>query len=87
MSADVLGSRIATSAGYDPLGLLLMLTTLDTIDREEPRMSVMFATHPPTADRIDHLAGKIADVADEYDSSLLDSARFGTVQQALFETQ
>lgn len=42
-AADNGGTMIAARAGYDPLGLLLVLTTLDSIDAAEPRSSLMFS--------------------------------------------
>lgn len=85
ISSDAGGSKIAARAGYDPLGLLLVLTTLDTINVEEPRMAVMFSTHPPTGERIDRLATAIEPIAAEMDSTLQDADRFRVAQQALFK--
>ena len=85
LSSDAVGSKIAARAGYDPLGLLLVLTTLDTINTEEPRMAVMFSTHPPTGERIDNLAQALEPIAEGMDSSLLDSNRFQVAQEALFK--
>lgn len=85
LSSDAVGSKIAARAGYDPLGLLLVLTTLDTINTEEPRMAVMFSTHPPTGERIDNLAQALEPMAEGMDSTLLDSSRFQVAQQALFK--
>ena len=48
LAADSAGTVIAVRAGYDPLGLLFVLTTFDSIDAAEPRSSLMFSTHPPT---------------------------------------
>lgn len=85
LSSDVAGSEIAARGGYDPLGLLLVLTTLDTINSEEPRMAVMFSTHPPTAERIDNLAQALEPIAGSIDSTLSDSDRFQIAQKGLFK--
>ena len=85
LSSDVAGSKIAAQAGYDPVGLLLVLTTLDTINTEEPRMAVMFSTHPPTGERIDNLAQALEPIAERMDSTLQDSDRFQTAQKGLFK--
>ena len=85
MSSDVAGSKIAARGGYDPLGLLLVLTTLDTINTEEPRMAVMFSTHPPTAERIDNLAQAPEPIADRLDSTLNNPDRFQIAQKGLFK--
>jgi len=47
LTADKVGTVIAARAGYDPLGLVFVLTTLDFIDVEEPRGSLMFMIRPP----------------------------------------
>ena len=85
LSSDVAGSEIAARGGYDPLGLLLVLTTLDTVNTHEPRMAVMFSTHPPTAERIDNLAQALEPIAGSMDSTLNDSDRFQIAQKALFK--
>src|SRR5690606_6466786 len=54
-AADLTGVVIAARAGYDPFGLLMLLTTLDALDPAEPRASLLFATHPDTRERIDRL--------------------------------
>ena len=83
-AADNGGTQIAARAGYDPLGLLLVLTTLDSIDAAEPRSSLMFSTHPPTRERIDRLAALADNMATASSGTLRDTARFTDVQARLF---
>lgn len=81
--ADRAGMVIAARAGYDPLGLVYLLTTLDSIGAGEPRTQLLFATHPPTRSRIDAL-GAVADQLGAYQGSLQDSERFAQIQGSLF---
>lgn len=84
LAADKGGTVLAARSGYDALGLLLVLTTLDSIDTHEPRGALLFATHPPTRERIDRLAD-LADVVSSTDPGmLLDANRFTTAQSQLF---
>ncbi|HJP36154.1 MAG TPA: M48 family metalloprotease [Gammaproteobacteria bacterium] len=84
LAADSAGTVIAARGGYDPLGLLLVLTTLDSIDVAEPRGALMFSTHPPTRDRIDRLAELADDSALARGGTLMDEARFSDAQARLF---
>jgi predicted Zn-dependent protease len=84
LAADSAGTVIAARAGYDPLGLLLVLTTLDSIDAAEPRSSLMFSTHPPTRERIERLSTLADDTALANAGTLRDTARFADVQARLF---
>jgi predicted Zn-dependent protease len=81
-AADRAGMVIAARAGYDPLGLVYLLTTLDSIGAGEPRTALLFATHPPTRSRIDALAA-IAGQLGQYQGSLRDGERFARIQEKL----
>lgn len=82
--ADELGTITAAGAGYDPTGLVLLLTTLDSIDAGEPRLSLLMSTHPPTRERIDRLAVVIEGFDLAPDTTLLDAERFNNMQAGLF---
>ena len=82
-AADRMGVTIAARAGYDPYGLLMLLSTLDALDPAEPRASLLFATHPDTRERIDRLAAAAAAWPDAYASTLRDINRFGAAQARL----
>ena len=84
LAADRAGTVIAARVGYDPIGLLLVLTTLDSIDAAEPRSALMFSTHPPTRERIERLSTLADDAALANASTLRDTARFADVQARLF---
>ncbi len=82
--ADARGTVTAAAAGYDPAGLLLVLTTLDAIDAGEPRLSVLLSTHPPTRERIDRLAPTVEGIGLQPASTLMDEQRFAAVRERLF---
>jgi predicted Zn-dependent protease len=84
LAADSAGTLLAAGSGYDPLGLLFVLSTLDTIDTAEPRGALMFSTHPPTRERIDRLEQLAETAADEYPGTLKDTNRFAATQARLF---
>lgn len=84
LAADSAGTVIAARGGYDPLGLLLVLMTLDSIDVDEPRGALMFSTHPPTRERIERLAQLAEDASAAYAGTLMDNARFTHAQARLF---
>ncbi len=85
LAADSAGTLLAASSGYDPLGLLFVLSTLDTIDAAEPRSALMFSTHPPTRERIDRLVQLAEIAADTYPGTLRDTNRFAATQARLFQ--
>jgi predicted Zn-dependent protease len=53
--ADQLGVVIAARGGYDPYGLVAVLTMLAQVKPEESGASIMFSTHPAPADRLAEL--------------------------------
>lgn len=85
-AADHAGLLIAARAGYDPFGLLLLLTTLDALDPGEPAATLLFSTHPDTRERIDRLAAAAAALEADYPNLLRAHERFGSVQNALAPT-
>jgi predicted Zn-dependent protease len=53
--ADEIGQEMAAKAGWDPAGLTAFLSTLEreeTLQREGPRRSSFFDSHPATPDRV-----------------------------------
>ena len=53
--ADRLGVVIAARGGYDPYGLVAVLSMLSQVKPEESGASILFSTHPSPADRIAEL--------------------------------
>lgn len=78
-AADLAGMVIAARAGYDPFGLLMLLTTLEAVDVNEPRASLLFATHPDTRSRIERLARAGEQLEQDLAPMLTDDARFEAV--------
>jgi len=59
--ADEYGIRYMVRAGYNPYGMIELLTTLKNLsDTEGGTLSEMFRTHPLTQNRIDRAAGHIS---------------------------
>lgn len=59
--ADRLGVRYASSAGYDPHGLLSFLKKLKEMEKREPSLlEQLLSTHPPTTERIKRVQEQIA---------------------------
>lgn len=81
--ADVKGVVLAARAGYDAYALLDVLTTVDSINPEEQSLTVMLKTHPPTADRLNRLAGSMDGVLDEYAKGQSNPTRFLKVASKL----
>jgi predicted Zn-dependent protease len=53
--ADRVGVVIATRGGYDPYGLVAVLTMLAQVKPEESGASITFSTHPSPVDRLAEL--------------------------------
>ncbi len=53
--ADRMGVVLATRAGYDPYGLVAVLTMLAQVKPEESAASITFSTHPSPTDRLAEL--------------------------------
>ncbi len=73
--ADRVGVLIATRAGYDPYGLVAVLQLLAQAKPDEAGASIIFATHPPAADRLAELEKSMA-ALDRYASQPQVEGRF-----------
>lgn len=58
--ADRVGVVIAARGGYDPYGLVAVLSMLAQVKPEESGLSITFSTHPPPADRLAELEAAMA---------------------------
>jgi predicted Zn-dependent protease len=74
--ADRVGVVIATRAGYDPYGLVAVLSMLATVKPEESGISITFSTHPSPADRIAELEKVVPATLDQYARQPQVDARF-----------
>ena len=59
--ADEYGARYASSAGYDPKGLITFFDKLRKMEGSTPGFAKFLSDHPATPDRIAHLEKYIAD--------------------------
>ena len=54
LQADSVGIRYMTKAGYNPYGMVELLSTLKGLEEREPgAFETMFSTHPGTSERIE----------------------------------
>lgn len=60
--ADELGLKYAIAAGYDPRGMTDFFVRLQALEggRKMGGVEKLFASHPPTGDRVAHVNGRIA---------------------------
>jgi predicted Zn-dependent protease len=59
--ADMLGTKYASAAGYDPRGMTDLLGKLDAMhDREPSKLEELLATHPPTSERLSRVESIVA---------------------------
>ncbi len=59
--ADEYGARYASTAGYDPRGLITFFQKLESEQGKTPQVMKFLSDHPATPDRITHLEKYIAD--------------------------
>jgi beta-barrel assembly-enhancing protease len=64
--ADRIGVVIATRGGYDPYGLVAVLTMLAQVKPEESGASITFSTHPAPADRLSELEKVVPAALDRF---------------------
>jgi predicted Zn-dependent protease len=77
--ADRLGVVIAARGGYDPYGLVAVLTMLAQVKPEESAASITFSTHPSPADRLAELEKVMPAALDRYANQPQVEARFRQV--------
>ncbi len=64
--ADRIGVVIAARGGYDPYGLVAVLTMLAQVKPEESGASITFSTHPSPADRLAELEKVVPRALEQY---------------------
>lgn len=64
--ADRLGVVIAARAGYDPYGLVAVLSMLAQVKPEESGSSITFSTHPSPTDRLGELEKFVPVALEQY---------------------
>ncbi|HEY0093120.1 MAG TPA: M48 family metalloprotease, partial [Archangium sp.] len=58
--ADELGAKYTSAAGNDPHGLVSFFQKLASAEGKTPGFMKWLSTHPPSADRVQHLNSYIA---------------------------
>ena len=82
--ADYLGVQYMYKAGYDPQSFIAFFETLETKEKKKPgTLSRMFASHPPTSERIKNTQGEITKVLPPKDSYVVDTWEFNNVKTRL----
>src|ERR1035438_6327312 len=88
--ADYLGVQYMYKAGYDPTSFVDFFEKIQTLEKRKPgTMSKMFATHPPTDDRIVKAQKEIADVLKARPEYVVTTSEFDDVKSrmAMLENQ
>ncbi len=80
--ADRMGVVIATRAGYDPYGLPAVLQTLQGLNPQDSKLSLMFKTHPALSDRLDRLDREMAGRFDKFENQPDLASRFMAAMSA-----
>lgn len=84
--ADYLGSQYAYKTGYDPTAAVTFFEKIQARETAKPgTISSLFASHPPTGDRIEKVQRNIALVLPERDQYVLTTSEFVDVQQRLID--
>lgn len=81
--ADRMGVVYAARAGYDPFALLSVLTTLDSINPDSPRLALITKTHPSFSGRLQKLDSAMEGHLDRYARQPAVTDRFVAVQRRL----
>ncbi len=82
--ADYLGIQYMYKAGYDPNALVSFFEKVETDEKKEPgTIPKVFATHPPTPDRIEAIQKEIATILPARDQYIVTTSEFDTVKHRL----
>jgi predicted Zn-dependent protease len=82
--ADYLGVQYMYKTGYDPTAFVDFFEKIQTMEKRKPgTMSKMFATHPPTDDRIVKSQKEIAEVLKAKPEYVVTTSEFDTVKARL----
>ena len=74
--ADLLGVTIAARAGYDPNGLVAVLSMLAQLKPEDAGASLTLSTHPSASERLAELERAVSATLDRYGTQPRLDARF-----------
>ena len=82
--ADMLGLQYVYKTGYDPTAFVDFFEKIESQERKDPGlMSKLFATHPPTRDRIRNSQAAIQKYLKAKPEYVLDTSEFDDIQMRL----
>jgi beta-barrel assembly-enhancing protease len=69
LSADSLAIRLAARAGYDPYAMAAVMQQIDSVQADSSSVSLILATHPAPADRLQHLENQLNQLEHQHRSA------------------
>jgi predicted Zn-dependent protease len=82
--ADYLGVQYLYKTGYDPSAFISYFEKVQAQEKKKPgKLSKIFSTHPPTADRIEKSQKNIATILPERDEYVLSTSEFDQIKAKL----
>jgi predicted Zn-dependent protease len=82
--ADYLGVQYMYKTGYDPAAFISYFEKVQAQEKKKPgKLSKIFSTHPPTADRIEKSQKNIATVLPDRDEYVLSTSEFDKIKAKL----
>ena len=82
--ADHLGMEYAYKAGYDPTAVITFFEKLQAQEKRKPgKLSKLFSTHPPTAERIQKAEQEIATILPDRPQHVVSTSEFDAVKSRL----
>ena len=82
--ADYLGTQYMYKAGYDPNAFVAFFEKVEADEKKEPgTIPKVFATHPPTPDRIEAVQKEIATILPPRDQYIVTTSEFDSVKHRL----
>lgn len=82
--ADYLGLQYMYKAGYDPNSFVAFFEKVEALEKKQPgTIPKVFASHPPTPDRIEASQKEIATILPARDEYIVSTSEFDTVKHRL----
>lgn len=82
--ADFLGLQYMYKAGYDPNAFVSFFEKVEAIEKKEPgTIPKVFATHPPTPDRVEAAQKEIATILPAREEYIVSTSEFDMVKRRL----
>lgn len=82
--ADYLGLQYLYKTGYDPTAFVDFFEKIETLEKRKPgTMSKVFASHPPTDDRVEHAQAEISQILKAKPEYVVTTSEFNDVKTRL----